>query len=102
MFAYTEHADAASLSGKDTLIAYPEYDARIPKCYDYGVTVHQGDKSERLHVYNRKANGEQMSNRCFQPDFDRRFCEFAFTGEVRVDIEVYRDFTSYSILPSAK
>jgi len=33
---------------------------------------------------------------------NRRFCEFAFTGEVRVDITVYRDFETYSVLPSAK
>ncbi len=86
----------------ESLIIYPEYDAKIPRCYDYGVTVHQASRAEKLTVYNRNANGEQMSNRCFNPDFNRRFCEFAFTGKVRVDIEVYRDFTSYSILPSAK
>lgn len=85
-----------------SLTIYPEYDERIPRCYDYGVTVNQGSRSERLTVYNRNANGEQMSNRCFNPDFNRRFCEFAFTGEVRVDIEVRQDFTSYSVLPSAK
>lgn len=85
-----------------SLIVYPEYDSRIPKCYDYKVTVNQGNRSEELIVYNRNANGEQMSNRCFKPDFDRRFCEFAFTGEVRVDIEVCRDFSTYSVLPSSK
>lgn len=95
-------AIADSSSDSQKLIVYPEYDARIPRCYDYGVTVHQQEKSEKLTVYNRNANGEQMSNRCFKPDFDRRFCEFAFTGEVRIDIEVYKDFTSYSILPTAK
>ncbi len=84
------------------LIIYPEYHERIPKCYDYGVTIHQGNKSETLTVYNRNTSGEQMAYRCFKPDFNRRFCEFAFTGEVRIDIEVYRDFETYSILPSAK
>jgi len=29
-----------------------------------------------------------MAYRCLSPDFNRRFCEFAFTGEVRVDITV--------------
>ncbi|MBP1564927.1 MAG: dockerin [Oscillospiraceae bacterium] len=90
------HADDSKL------IVYPQYDERIPRCYDYGVTVHQGNHSERLTVYNRNTSGEQMTLRCFKPDFNRRFCEFAFTGEVRVDIEVYQDFSSYSILPSAK
>ncbi len=84
------------------LIVYPQYDERIPRCCDYGVTVHQGNKTEKLTVYNRNTSGEQMTLRCFKPDFNRRFCEFAFTGAVRVDIEVYRDFSSYSILPSAK
>ena len=98
IFPFTAHAEEETSS----LTIYPEYDSRIPKCYDYGVTVYQGDRAEKLYVYNRNANGEQMSNRCFKPDFDRRFCEFAFTGEVRVDIAVYRDFDSYSILPSSK
>lgn len=101
-FCFAFHNQTNATAETDSLIIYPEYDARIPKCYDYGVTVHQGSQSQKLQVYNRNSNGEQMSNRCFQPDFNRRFCEFAFTGKVRVDIEVYRDFTSYSILPSAK
>ncbi|ABN53247.1 MAG TPA: dockerin [Hungateiclostridium thermocellum] len=84
------------------LIIYPEYDERIPRCYDYSVTVHQGNQSKTIPVYNRNANGEQMAYRCLSPDFNRRFCEFAFTGEVRVDITVYRDFETYSVLPSAK
>lgn len=84
------------------LMVYPEYDERIPRCYDYGVTVNQGNQSKTLSVYNRNANGEQMAFRCLSPDFDRRFCEFAFTGEVRIDITVYRDFETYSVLPSAK
>lgn len=84
------------------LIVYPEYDERIPRCYDYGVTINQGNQSKTLSVYNRNANGEQMAYRCLSPDFDRRFCEFAFTGEVRIDITVYRDFETYSVLPSAK
>lgn len=84
------------------LIIYPEYDERIPRCYDYSVTVHQGNQSKTIPVYNRNANGEQMAYRCLSPDFNRRFCEFAFTGEVRVDITVYRDFKTYSVLPSAK
>jgi len=102
IFPFAAHAAEEEKEVFNSLTIYPEYDSRIPKCYDYGVTVYQGERAEKLHVYNRNANGEQMSNRCFKPDFDRRFCEFAFTGEVRVDIAVYRDFTSYSILPSAK
>ncbi len=96
------HPVIRSSAAEGTIVVYPQYDERIPVCYDYGVTVHQGDRSEKLTVYNRNTTGELMLNRCLKPDFDRRFCEFAFTGEVRVDIEVYRDFTSYSILPSAK
>ena len=33
----------------------------------------------------------------------RRFCEFAFSGsQVRVDITVHTDFSSYTVMPSAK
>lgn len=92
----------AEAKAGQSLTVYPEYDSRIPRCYDYGVTVTQGKKTQKLTVYNRNATGEQMSNRCFNPDFNRRFCEFAFTGEVRVDIEVYQDFKTYSVLPSSK
>ena len=103
LFTITIHLPVLRGHADDSkLIVYPQYDERIPRCYDYGVTVHQGNHSERLTVYNRNTSGEQMTLRCFKPDFNRRFCEFAFTGEVRVDIEVYQDFSSYSILPSAK
>lgn len=103
MFTLVPHqAFLLSRALDSELIVYPQYDERIPRCYDYGVTVHQGDQSEKLTVYNRNTSGEQMTLRCRKPDFNRRFCEFAFTGEVRVDIEVYHDFSSYSILPSAK
>lgn len=103
MFTLIPHqAMMVSRALDSELIAYPQYDERIPRCYEYGVTVHQGDQSEKLTVYNRNTSGEQMTLRCWKPDFNRRFCEFAFTGEVRVDIEVCHDFSSYSILPSAK
>lgn len=103
MFTLIPHqAMMVSRALDSELIVYPPYDERIPRCYEYGVTVHQGDKSEKLTVYNRNTSGEQMTLRCWKPDFNRRFCEFAFTGEVRVDIEVCHDFSSYSIIPSAK
>ena len=103
MFALVPHQAMMQSHALDSeLIVYPQYDERIPRCYDYGVTVYQGNQSEKLTVYNRNTSGEEMALRCFKPDFNRRFCEFAFTGEVRVDIEVYHDFSSYSILPSAK
>lgn len=103
MFTLVPHQALIQSHALDSeLIVYPQYDERIPRCYDYGVTVHQGNQSEKLTVYNRNTSGEEMALRCFKPDFNRRFCEFAFTGEVRVDIEVCHDFSSYSILPSAK
>ncbi len=103
MFTLVPHQELIQSHALDSeLIVYPQYDERIPRCYDYGVTVHQGNQSEKLTVYNRNTSGEEMALRCFKPDFNRRFCEFAFTGEVRVDIEVCHDSSSYSILPSAK
>lgn len=94
-------ASGSAVTG-DVLVAYPEYDARIERDYMYDVTVVQGDRSANLVCYNH-CDSVATSGRTVNGDMYRRFCEFAFSGsEVRVDITVYADFDSYTVMPSAK
>ena len=88
---------------KDTqLVIYPEFPQQIRRNYDYQVTVHQGDKSGKIPVYNHTME-YRLTDRAIGGDNYRRFATFAFSGEqVRVDIKVTRDFESYSVIPSAK
>ena len=66
------------------------------------MTVHQGDKSGKIPVYNHTME-YRLTDRAIGGDNYRRFATFAFSGEqVRVDIKVTRDFESYSVIPSAK
>ena len=84
------------------VVVYPEYDARIERDYTYDVSVVQGDKTYDLTCYNH-CDAVATSDRTVDGDMYRRFCEFAFTGsQVRVDITVYTDFSSYTVMPSAK
>ena len=86
----------------DYLIDYPDYDERIERDYMYDVSVTQGDKTIDLTCYNH-TDAVVTSSRTVNGDMYRRFCEFAFWGkEVRVDITVYSDFDSYTVMPSAK
>ena len=51
MFTIIPHLAMMQSCALDSeLIVYPQYDERIPRCYDYGVTVHQGNQSEKLTV----------------------------------------------------
>jgi len=91
-----------ALGEENVLTAYPEYDSRITRCYDYSVSVTQGEKTENLVVYNRSNSLELLSSRTSSADNERRFCEFAFAGdEVRVDVKVNSSFSTYSVIPSS-
>ena len=90
---------------KSQLIIYPEFDARIERDFTYSVTVTQGERTERIPVYNHtedsRVNRNPVDDR--RADQFRRFATFAFEGEgVRVDIKVNRDFRDYTVIPSAK
>ncbi len=92
----------SQFSSADILVAYPEYDRRIERDYMYDVSVTQGDTTYSLVCYNH-CDAVITSPRTVNGDMYRRFCEFAFAGsEVRVDITVYSDFDSYTVMPSAK
>ncbi len=85
-----------------TLVVYPEYDKRIERDYMYDVKVVQGEKAYDLTCYNH-CEAVSTSVRTVNGDMYRRFCEFGFGGgAVRVDITVYTDFNSYTVMPSAK
>ncbi|MBQ2709293.1 MAG: hypothetical protein IJF67_13580 [Clostridia bacterium] len=84
------------------LVIYPEFPEQINRDHLYTVTVTQGEKSAELPVYNHTQTSN-VTSRAVGGDLYRRFSAFAFSGEgVRVDIEVGRDFKTYSVMPSAK
>ncbi|MGN1047373.1 MAG: dockerin type I domain-containing protein [Eubacteriales bacterium] len=83
------------------LVIYPEFPEEIRRNYDYDVSVTMDDRTEALPVYNHVV--ESNVARRAGADMYRRFSMFAFDGHpVRVDIRVKRDFTSYTVFPSAK
>ena len=84
------------------VVVYPEYDERIERDYTYDVKVVQNGKSYDLTCYNH-TDSVATTEKNVNGDMYRRFCEFAFQGgQVRVDITVYSDFDSYTVMPSAK
>ncbi len=96
---FGENSSGVVASG---VTVYPEYDERIERDYTYDVAVVQGMNSYDLTCYNH-TDAVATSPRTENGDMYRRFCEFAFTGgPVRVDITVYSDFESYTVMPSAK
>ena len=88
---------------QNRLEIYPEFPEQVRRDYSYSVTVTQGDKTAKIPVYNHEMNSAVSRNPNCGIDGHRRFSAFAFSGEqVRVDIEVKRDFEFYSLMPSAK
>ena len=82
------------------LVAYPEYPAQIERDWAYAVRVTQGKVAKRLQVYNH-CEKSPLTRRVRGGDVNRRFCEFAFSGDpVRVDIVVCEDVKSYKVFPS--
>lgn len=84
-----------------TLVQYPTYPDELPRDYDYEVSVTQGDKTINLPVYNAARHTNSYHN-VKDTDSYRRFCEFAFEGEVTVSVKVKKAMTSYAILPSSR
>ena len=94
---------SGTASAGSILLAYPGYDERITRNYEYEVTVTQGDKTIPLTVYDRGNSSTLLGARTLRPDMHRRFCEFAFSGDaVTVNIRVKKDFDSFSVIPGAK
>ncbi len=84
------------------LVIYPPFPERIRRDYTYSVSVTQGDRTEKLPVYDHVEVSPVSRNPYDGTDEHRRFSTFAFCGEsVRVDIRVNRDFKEYTVIPSA-
>ena len=93
----------AEVSNTGTLYAYPEFDPRIERDYMYSVSVTDKNGTTELPVYNHVEDSRTVRNTVdVTSDEYRRFSTFAFEGVVTVNIKVNRDFTSYSVMPSAK
>ena len=93
-------AGRTKVSTDSRLIVYPEYPSQIERDYAYGVTVTQGDTTTNLVVYNH-CEKSPLADRTHGGDVNRRFCEFAFSGDpVRVDIAVCEDVQSYKVFPA--
>jgi len=84
------------------LVIYPEFPEQINRDFLYSVRVTQGKETAELPVYNHVQTSNVLG-RASGGDLYRRFSAFAFSGDgVRVDIAVGRDFSTYSVMPSAK
>ena len=82
------------------IVVYPDYPEQIERDYAYAVRVVQGDVKKPLVVYNH-CEKSILNPRTRGGDVNRRFCEFAFSGEsVRVDIRVTEDVRCYKVFPS--
>ena len=92
----------AAASAESSLVIYPEYPPQIERDYAYRVTVTQGGESHEIPVYNHcEKSAIPVAERTRGGDVNRRFCEFAFSGEpVRIDIAVCEDVRSYSVFTS--
>ncbi len=81
---------------------YRELPHGIRRDFTYDVTVTQGDRTEKIPVYNHTEESA-CNGRGSGGDHNRRFAMFAFDGTgVRVDIKVKADFDRYAVMPSAK
>jgi hypothetical protein len=80
---------------------YPEYPQQLNRDYDYEVTVSAGGKTQTIPVYN-PSRLKNSFNASKGTDSWRRFCEFAFEGEVTVSVKTKLKVSSYSVLPSSK
>ena len=86
---------------KDQLVIYKELPSEIRRNYEYQVSVTQGNKTHSIPVYDHTM--EYIPGRGIGGDYHRRFSQFAFSGaQVRVDIKVGVDFSTYTVFPSAK
>ncbi len=85
------------------LVIYPEYPPQIERDHAYRIKVSQsGGGAREIPVYNH-CEKSSLTERTRGGDVNRRFCEFAFSGEpVRVDVEVCEDVKNYSVFPASR
>ena len=90
-------------AAESRLVIYPEYPPQIERDHAYLVKVSQsGGQAREIPVYNH-CEKSSLTERTRGGDVNRRFCEFAFSGEpVRVDVEVCEDVKNYSVFPASR
>ncbi len=84
---------------KNRIITYPEY-PQIKRDYTYTVRISDGEKSETIPVYSDIRHANHYNAYSMHAERDKRFCSFAFEGQVTVEVAVHAPFTSYIIAPS--
>ena len=84
---------------KNRIITYPEY-PQIKRDYTYTVRISDGENSEPIPVYSDIRHANHYNAYSMHAERDKRFCSFAFEGEVTVEVAVHAPFTSYVIAPS--
>ena len=90
-------------AAESRLVIYPEYPPQIERDHAYRIKVSQsGGGAWEIPVYNH-CEKSSLTERTRGGDVNRRFCEFAFSGEpVRVDVEVCEDVKNYSVFPASR
>ncbi len=81
------------------IITYPEYPG-IKRDYTYTVRISDGRRTEGIPVYSDIRHANHYSAQSMHAERDKRFCSFAFEGEVTVEVKVNVPFSSYLIAPS--
>ena len=84
---------------KNRIIIYPEYPI-LKRDYTYTVRISDGQHTEAIPVYSDIRHANHYSAHSMHAERDKRFCSFAFEGEVTVEIKVNQRFESYIIAPS--
>ncbi len=84
---------------KNRIILYPEY-PQIKRDYTYTVRISDGEHTETIPVYSDIRHANHYSAESMHAERDKRFCSFAFEGEVTLEITANVPFSSYLIAPS--
>ena len=89
-------------AAQNALVKYPDYPAAIERDTAYQVRVRQGESRRALVIYNH-CEKSVLADRTRGGDVNRRFCEFAFSGDpVTVDIAVREDVRCYKVFPARR
>ena len=84
---------------KNRIITYPVYPG-IKQEYTYFVRISDGERTEQIPVYSDIRHANHYNANSMHAERDKRFCTFAFEGEVTVEVKVNVPFSSYLIAPS--
>ncbi len=97
IFTFASFPTFAATTG--TVTVYPEYPDVLPRNYDYIVKVTGANGTFEIPVYNSSRKDNSYHSAKFT-ESTRRFCEFAFTGEVTVEVETRLEMNKVAIVPT--